>query len=116
MDKMINIKISGIRSEVDKLIKDAALHLQFYDPNFEEDKQCSGYHAFKEMCLMKEDICSLDQFNEHKNFSSSDPAPIGYYLLSRIHPNARAVTIKAVNLLREIFKEGRAAKVKIVKK
>lgn len=112
---MLKVKISGVREEVENLIKKAAEHLQFYYPRFPEESQATGYHAFKEMCLMKEQICTLKEFDNHKsNIKSS--CPVGFYLISRIHPNAREITIDAVNMVRKVLSEGNASKVKIVNK
>jgi len=112
----MKIKIDGIRPEVDKLIKDAAEHFQLYDPKFPENDQCNGYFAFKEMCLMKDDICTYDEFVVHMNNKEyHDHSPIGYYLISRLHPNARQVVINGVNAIRGIIKRGEASKTTIVK-
>ena len=115
--RKMKIKVAGIRSEVDKLIKDAAEHFQLYDPRIPEKDQCSGYFAFKEMCLMKEYICTYDEFVNHKNNSKYDDyVPVGYYLISRLHPNARQIIINSVNIIRGILERGEASKTIIVKK
>jgi hypothetical protein len=119
---MLKFKIGGVREEVENLIKKAAKHLQFYDPRFPEKSQAAGYYAFKEMCLMKEDICSLTEFNEYNDMVdinvlfSDKKCPNGFYLLTRIHPNARKITIDTVNMVRKIFSESNTDKVEIVNK
>ena len=118
---MFKLKINGVREEVEKLIKDAAEHFKLYDPRFPEESQCSGYHVFKQMCLMKEDPCSLEVFDDYKKEPRGEDKrirnpPIGYYLISQLHPNARRVVLQGVVKIRDIFKKGQAKDTKIAKK
>lgn len=108
---MLKIKINGIREDVDKLIKDTAERLQLFDPGFPDESQGSGYHAFKEMCLVKEKICTYDEFDTfRKGYSSSNEAPVGFYLLIKIHSNAREITLDAVNKVRKILRDQSSSK------
>jgi hypothetical protein len=114
---VLKIKFNGIRPEVESLIKKVAEDLQLYTPGFPDESQGSGYHAFKEMCLVKEEICTYDEFEAFRTgHSPSNEAPIGFYLLTRLHPNARDITLDAVNTVRKILRDRNVSKVEILKK
>lgn len=112
---MIKFKKIDVRLEVDKLIKDVAEVITFYDPRLPEESQCSGYHVFKQMCLI--DICDITEFNTYRVDSEfyNLKAPPGYYLISQIHPNLRAKVIDLAKDVRILIKEGKADKVIILK-
>lgn len=115
IDIMLKLKVKGLSDHIHQLIKDLAEHLQMYDPRLPEESQATGYHVVKKMVLMEEDMCTLEDFEHHK-LNLFTATPVGYYLLSQIHPNARRVTLDAVNTVRKILRDGNASKVEILKK
>jgi hypothetical protein len=106
----MKLKFSGIKEDVDTLIKETASNVSLYDTGFPDEAQCSGYHAFKEMCLIQEDICTyeeLKEFRERKDSNYGERPPIGYYLLCRLHPNIREICIDAVRHVRNVIKNNK---------
>ena len=119
---MFKLKVKGVREEVEKLIKDAGEHFKLYDPRFPDEDQCSGYHVFKELCLMKEQPCTIEEFEHYKNMEdvnklfSGAKCPNGFYLITQLHPNARKKVLSGVNQIRGVFQRGEARITKIAKK
>lgn len=114
---MIKFKFRGVRPEIDKLIKDVCLYLGLYDHNFSEEDQCSGYYSFKELCLMSEYPCSIEEFEEYKKKKGLwlGNTPPGFYLITKFHQNLRKNALEAIKEVRRIIKSGEADKVIVMK-
>lgn len=93
----VKIKVGTIKQEVIDVINSHANLLGLYDVRFPEKDQCSGYHAFKELCFIKGKIpFYIEDYNETNKFT-------GYYLLAQLHPNLRQTALGTANNLRKKY-------------
>lgn len=89
----------SIKKELLDKIKQVAALMELYEYRFDEDRQCTGYYAFKELVLLQEDLPKTvpkDKFDAIK-------MP-GAYLLMKIHVNLREQALEYANIIRSNFK------------
>jgi len=73
-----------------------------YNPDFEENDQCGGYYAFKNLVLQPEPLPKTHEFP--KDYSITGGSEPGMYLLSRLHVLIRERALKCADEIRKTFK------------
>ena len=96
------IKSLTIRPEVfAKIHLYASKYLdRMFDDRFEEDNQCGGYYAFKDLVFLQESLSKgYDKWKDGDNFGTKESD-----LLRRIHPNARNQALHCARRIRKTYK------------
>jgi hypothetical protein len=88
-------------TELIETIKSLAKQLDLYDPKFDEDSQGGGYHGFKQLCLLKQNL--PDDVGVYKDIGSAHLHP-GYFQIARIHPLMRHKVFEVAREIRDYYK------------
>ncbi len=89
--------------------------LGLFEKDLEEGDQCTGYYAFKELCLMKEDLPSEDIVKRIGAVGRNvDYSIYGVYLFQKIHANLRLRALECLKDIRNTIKNIKEKRINIL--
>jgi len=107
----VEFKLPKFKMQVDPYLKEQiichAMILGLYDPNFEENKQCNDFYAFKELVLSK--LMPKEHISLEGKFKLY-AAEASYTYLIQLNPSIRKPALDSAYILQDMAKSLRTTK------